>query len=269
MSEPKKPEPGEYWGTVHSARAAIRIIGFDGNECVVRHRDGRLTTLASGNWKQTNGDWKHLPWCTSFDDTEPVAEVWPKYYVSRNMSGYFRRDSTTLHFWVGSDGVEVQQVADASILDCKTTFLELPESEALARLTPKCPECGELAGAGHADVCPMGWVVQDRVPDRGGIDEWRWNPISGGERSWLESTVSSRVRYMHGKESGGQIFEVRCRRKDLPPLPEPVKEPRQQIRLWVAQDNTPRSVVVSHGKPSSLHRELKHDADGFYVEGTE
>jgi hypothetical protein len=60
-----QPQPGQYWGVRQIP--AVRIIGFDGDECIVRHRDGRLTTLAKGNWQRTDSEWQHLPDCDSFD----------------------------------------------------------------------------------------------------------------------------------------------------------------------------------------------------------
>jgi hypothetical protein len=64
-----QPQPGQYWGVRQIP--AVRIIGFDGDECVVRHRDGRLTTLAKENWQRTDSEWQHLPDCDSFDWIPP------------------------------------------------------------------------------------------------------------------------------------------------------------------------------------------------------
>lgn len=359
MSEPKKPEPGEYWGTVHSARAAIRIIGFDGNECVVRHRDGRLTTLASGNWKQTNGDWKHLPWCTSFDDTEPVAEVWPKYFVGNKWGptdAFVRYDRPDfLGMWVRSDGSESQHHGwyyhDAKIEADRVSWREVTESEALARLTPKCPEpqrdsvveiddsvlamiatptaisvngsllgritgiefgilgpdvkqklpvarqhigitveaiqilgeepvtpkcpdCGELAGEGHADVCPMAWVTQDRVPPREEYDQRRWvPPFSNKPSEWGVGIGLWSLR--HGDKNANGTLEVRCRRKDLPPLPEPVKETRRiSLRVFVPRrvlddQSTDWPIRVTRGEIRDVATWVEVHGLNVYVEAAE
>lgn len=251
MTEPKKPEPGEYWGCWN--RPAVRIIGFDGLECVVRHKDGRLTTLATGNWQKTDSDWKYLPWCKSFDDTEPVAEGWPKYFVGNkwgHVDAFVRYDRPDfIGVWVRSDGSETQDHSwyyhDAKREADRVSWREITESEALARLTPKCHDCGELAGDGHADVCPMAWVVQDRVPDRIEIDQWRRVHDEWIEHTWQESKIcdyyEDEQHYMHGhvNKKNGSRFEVRCRRKDLPPLPDtkPPELPvtRETVHQWIAE----------------------------------
>lgn len=67
----KQPQPGEFWGVRKIRSPSVRILCWDGDECIVRHRDGRLTTLARVNWQRTDGDWVHMPTCRSFDDTVP------------------------------------------------------------------------------------------------------------------------------------------------------------------------------------------------------
>ncbi|TXH55009.1 MAG: hypothetical protein E6Q97_09665 [Desulfurellales bacterium] len=59
------------------------------------------------------------------------------------------------------------------------------------------------------------WEVQDRVPSRTGVDEWRVCLKSGDISDWSE-TITMNV--MHGYATEDGHFEVRCRRKDLPPL---------------------------------------------------
>jgi hypothetical protein len=63
---------------------------------------------------------------------------------------------------------------------------------------------------------PDDWVTQDRVPYRSGVDECRWSD----SEKWLsgQSGVST---YRHGQAgpSYGNGFQIRCRRRDLPPQP--------------------------------------------------
>jgi len=89
-----------------------------------------------------------------------------------------------------------------------------------------CPDCGEVCVRGHEDVCQMAWVVQDRVPMRIGVDEYRyeywsspvWEPVSH-DGNWLG-------REHHGWVDGeGNTLSVRCLRQDLPPIPQPVETP--------------------------------------------
>jgi hypothetical protein len=89
---------------------------------------------------------------------------------------------------------------------------------------------------------PEEWVTQDRVPDRPGIDQWRrvWLGDVAGE--WTDSGPSS-VQYKHGDmcHSSQSVLEVRCRRKDLPPI-EPQSAPiaasteQRREERWVVQD---------------------------------
>lgn len=64
---------------------------------------------------------------------------------------------------------------------------------------------------------PDDWVIQDQVPARRGIDEWRWLP-SGGV--WYPS--EERLTRRHGNVVDGYTFEVRCRRRDYPQQPTEV-----------------------------------------------
>lgn len=68
---------------------------------------------------------------------------------------------------------------------------------------------------------PDDWVTQDRVPERVGIDQWRF--VYGNSRpSEWETSNKSQTRYnSHGDVVNNCVCELRCRRKDLPPLPEP------------------------------------------------
>lgn len=65
---------------------------------------------------------------------------------------------------------------------------------------------------------PDEWVVQDLVPPRAGVDQWKW--VAHDERDddilWEIGDGKFTV-YKHGQESCGETLQVRCRRRDLPP----------------------------------------------------
>lgn len=124
-----------------------------------------------------------------------------------------------------------------------------------------------------AEPDPEEWVTQDRVPDRTGIDQWRWvSKKNGTACQWYDSEQN--FSYMHGHEDKDEFFEVRCRRKDLPPFPEqPSKPNRIPVRLYWYDGN----VVARYGHtppadPSFVEIKLdpeRHISDsGFYIEGT-
>lgn len=80
---------------------------------------------------------------------------------------------------------------------------------------------------------PDDWVTQDVVPDRYGIDQWRWKDYRDGSASiWYDSTQPTLSR-KHGALHAGETFEVRCRRKDLPKTEPTVK--RIPVRLWILE----------------------------------
>jgi hypothetical protein len=67
------------------------------------------------------------------------------------------------------------------------------------------------------------WVTQDRVPARPGIDKERWFDKCGTPTGPWEYSRSNYRR--HGDTEGTDYrVELRCRRKDLPPLPEAATE---------------------------------------------
>lgn len=76
----------------------------------------------------------------------------------------------------------------------------------------------------HAETpaeSPDDWVTQDRVPARPGIDERRYHYSSGDISAWADSACMDWNRPVMNrapiKHSGGWV-ELRCRRKDLPPV---------------------------------------------------
>jgi len=58
------------------------------------------------------------------------------------------------------------------------------------------------------------WVTQDVVPDRNHLDEWRWVSATNPNSPWSKSIEET--HFSHGHTVGNAMFEVRCKRKDLP-----------------------------------------------------
>jgi hypothetical protein len=76
---------------------------------------------------------------------------------------------------------------------------------------------------------PDDWVTQDRVPFRYKTDQFRWVDRNGSviyDWATVESSVDDGVERTDGEtHPSGDRFEVRCRRKDLPPLKEVLPGP--------------------------------------------
>jgi hypothetical protein len=81
---------------------------------------------------------------------------------------------------------------------------------------------------------PEEWVTQDRVPARVGIDYQRWSDWMDDEAIEVRSGFTS-VGMMHGDTKQDEIrLELRCRRKDLPPIqpqPAPIAAVSREERL--------------------------------------
>lgn len=77
---------------------------------------------------------------------------------------------------------------------------------------------------------PDDWVTQDRVPARPGIDERAWqHGECTSAMEWKDSSVLGwEQKPMHGHIIEKSILHLRCRRKDLPPLPFAAPEPPWQ-----------------------------------------
>jgi hypothetical protein len=109
----KLPQAGEYWGVRGRDRAALKVIGHFDGDCVVRKRDGTISTFNAENWKSE--DWQHLPECTGFDW---VPETWPKWIINpkgfSDDTVYLRRDSKDVTVRVLKDGTEHANYWDAN-----------------------------------------------------------------------------------------------------------------------------------------------------------
>ncbi len=197
--------------------------------------------LKVGDW------WQHLPDCDSWT-WQP--EVWPKWYVPkhdgqktgyRKLVAYYRCDAKNSGITVHTDGSQFTW----EDWDNGHMKLEVTEAEALARVKPQ--------------ESPDDWVeITD--PEhvlRSGIDEY--------QSQWTRGEFK--------KATGGVYYKkdfsaVRCRRKDLPPLPS---TKRVSVRLWIADDDDDPlwgyEIAACAEKPKRTHqpyewRELFSDGNG-------
>ena len=92
------------------------------------------------------------------------------------------------------------------------------------------------------------WVTQDRVEARHGIDQawWAYDDKTLDDNHkwswWTVDSAGSASGRKHGhRTADGQILHVRCKRKDLPPVPAPVEETFPQ--WYILKDDEKRSWV--------------------------
>ena len=241
MSELKKPEAGEWW---QRDWCRVLIVGRKLNGNVITETiNGLIGTM------QDEEEWQHLPDCDSF---EWQPETFPQYWTSESPLLAFMKqlskDDFVPVFLDGSEGA----VRSNSTVD----RTRLTQAEAEARV--KKPEPVES---------PDDWVTQDRVPDRPGIDEWR-RVFDGVPDGWNKS-FEHEERYAHGHTAlgGRSVVEVRCRRRDLPPLPQETPK-RNYVRLWTHRTSGTVCTATDERylKYPDIWTELKHDGTGFYLE---
>ena len=119
------------------------------------------------------------------------------------------------------------------------------------------------------DCTGWDWVTQDRVPARPRIDQCRWSSWTASE--WED--VREGVTRSHGDKSDGFVsatFEVRCLRKDLPPLPPTVSTqldcllpPKLPLAGEWWQANDLDSVVLVHGVTKTGVVLYEYDTGGW------
>ncbi len=170
-----------------------------------------------GVWLTADGWFVHLPDCTGWD-WQP--ETFPQWWTVHSYSAAFvRRDSPSRCVTVMKDGTENIWCKNWAECD-QSSRTRLTEADALALLDPK-PQPAED---------PEEWVVldpsqyADHTP-RDGVDEF-FNGRSWEVHDWKHCRTTVGEFAMVSDES-----RVRCRRKDLPPLPEPVAT---EADPWVA-----------------------------------
>ena len=116
-------------------------------------------------------------------------------------------------------------------------------------------------------------MTQDRVQARQTKDQWRFVGEDGSASEWYEHASSVICKWFrHGfKDHYDSRLEIRCRRKDLPPLPES-KPNRIPVRLYWYYGNV--VACFAHSPPTDpsfveikLDPQMIISGSGFYVEG--
>jgi len=254
MTEQKKPIAGEWWFPKSGKPYLCVATNARGGTVFKSHTETFHVCIDDFHWKH----WHHGPQCDSFDWVEPVADVWPKWYVTLIQNAhYYRLDSSQCGQCIGENSFErVSSVDVARIRSSPGPWIEVTEAEALARVEPLpaiCPMCGINfiePGTGGCAGCnefalasvtwrslpstPVGtvkitpveslddWVTQDREPMRVG-DQGKWD---NGQPWW--QAQSQFVDRFQGKACHGMVdpddgltLSVRCLRRDLPPVKSP------------------------------------------------
>ena len=242
----KKPQTGEWWECDFTR---VRIVG---------HRlDGVVITEAIGGFIgciENEFGWKHLPDCDSFEwQPETFPQYWSTFggiasvaYVEQVSKKEFRE--------VLKDGTVNPIARSGSYSADGRKRLTREQAEALVQK----PEPVES---------PDDWVTQDRVPDRPGIDQWRWVYGGKSEGDWRDTRSDSDIYLKHGYvDAAMDRFEVRCRRKDLPTMPQEMPKP-SYVRLWTHRTSGTVCTATDEKylKYPDIWTELKHDGTGFYL----
>lgn len=114
----------------------------------------------------------------------------------------------------------------SGLAKAKEVVASLPEGQQNALVGMAMPN-----NAPAAD--PDEWVTQDRVPPRAGIDEIHWTKQDCLPGSVIWTTATGDWVSKHGCEFVGYgVLHVRCRRRDLPPMPEP-EQPKKETETVV------------------------------------
>ena len=295
ISETKTPQAGEYW--VSDDGSLIRIVGTKLNGSVIYENQAGLSFQFNS---MTN--WRHEPRCTSFHWVEPklltpgegyewvqqddmiasgdeYRKCWAKGWHSTSAVGTkcksintYRRKIKPVESpndWVGCTGFDwVEPCAMCGDVSC---------------------DCDCYRYAVEATGCPVespdDWVeITDPEHVIRAIDQV--NARGNGDGGWsaAHSSIGSMVK-------DNEYLIVRCRRKDLPvPMTrqsvaevctsEPVKTPnvvtwggtvpsakRVPVRLFL--DDRNNMFAVRGEWPIIVGTQIKHDANGFYLEGEE
>lgn len=242
----KKPLAGEWW---EKEGVRLLVVGTKRSGITVgEHECGSIDLFHHQH------DWQHLPDCTGWDwQPETFPQYWSTFggiasvaYVEQVSKKEFRE--------VLKDGTVNPIARNGSYSADGRKRLTREQAEALVRK----PEPVES---------PDDWVTQDRVGARPGIDERRFTVISTGlVQPWHEVKTSWSAGMIHGEEREGEKIEVRCRRRDLPLLPQETPN-RNYVRLWTHR--TSGTVCTATGERylayPEIWTEIKHDGTGFYL----
>lgn len=176
------------------------------------------------------------------------AEVWPKYYVGyqwNDKDAYIRYDGPeSSGVWVNWHGTETVFAGDHYSEVAETvengSWRQVTEAEAKARVTKAAEPTIEVQ---FLPVAPeMDWVVQDRVPARHNVDEWCWCKRGSSPGHFYSGFGGWSDDIRHGHIMGDEVLHLRCRRKDLPPVPAPVAA--ETFPQWyILKDDEKRSWV--------------------------
>ena len=130
------------------------------------------------------------------------------------------------------------------------------------------PDCDSFYWRPEPVESPEDWVTQDRVPARPGIDQRAYLHAMDSEvdpDGWMDAKeMCWNQMPMHGHRVNGMTIQLRCRRKDLPPLP-PETPNREYAYLWSSWKNGRVYMTDISGSFDPKDRELKHDGTGFYL----
>ncbi len=207
MSEQKKPQAGEWW-EYNGVR--IRIVGTLLNGRVVcEYRDGKTATLTQGDW------WHHEPRCTSWD-WQPEPE--PEWFDLTPFDGHVLRTPID-HVSKGGRFSEVDGLSGATVGFAKrngyTQFRCLLKDAPPELLKPvESPDDWVDITETHSDMNP-----------RVGVD-WFWN---GRE---FECQQAHDANQTIGEFYEATKWHHRCRRRDLPPIPEPKPSTQREVLLY-------------------------------------
>lgn len=227
--ETKKPMAGEWWRNRYGVIIYVAADVSDVINCtfpllgIDRCGDESTYTQDGIFWYDEHclGDLiQHLPDCTGFDW---VPETFPQYWTTVDLKSsiaFMKQFSATEYCFVEKDGTEspIGKWLRSPISEGRK---QLTEAEALALLDPPKPV-----------ESPDDWVKQDRVPARNGIDQCWW-ARRGADQSnfewWSLPDASEGKMYGDSHHSDPNlVLYIRCRRKDLPPLPDAATQPQWQ-----------------------------------------
>lgn len=240
----RTPQPGEYWDI---GKDRVLIIGSNGPLTVFQTRDGRYNDESTEYAVET---WGLLPDCTGWDWQPKPPQEW---FDLTSMAGHKLRAEidevlNPNNVWIpinASRGMTVGRIKETT----HYTHFRCKIEHAPKAVTPPVES-------------PDDWVTQDRVPIRS-CDQWRfthWTPdvwSNGGNDKPLSVSVATHGVRLPGH--GNSTLELRCKRKDLPPI-EPKPSPQMQTFHEVIRDVHDDSdrwgnwqlVCVTHPKPTDI-----------------
>ena len=269
----------------------------------------RGTVLEDGDEFSVDGGKSWIVTCNPGDKVrdgiyrrrKPV-EQWPKYYdVIYPEHAYIKRLSETHYVVVNTDGTSSSEYRwhDGLFGGRKEITKDEAMNNLMRSVKPAIPiptEHPETPPVTAAVESPDDWVTQDRVLARDGIDQRRYI-YSGDPGDWDDASQidwPDRSLAVHGADCGDcTILELRCRRRDLPPLPRLKRTDTSgrdvteehglhdetdivtkciPVRLWVRREMRSDSgryyVSLKISPPSDgfTYDEIKIGPDGFYVE---